>query len=110
MSILGSVEAASGLRQLHPVDLVWVAALDLRQQQGGHCAGHAAPEEDWPAAREHNVRERGKIHALQSTAGVPIFFASALKARLEMMAPALPDAADIPCAVERNRVGNTSAG
>lgn len=44
---------------------------------------------------------------LQRTAGVPIFFESVLKTSADIMAPALPDAADIPCAVARNRVGNT---
>ena len=33
-----------------------------------------------------------------------------LNASAEMMAPALPEAADTPCAVARNRVGKTSAG
>lgn len=50
------------------------------------------------------------IHILHSTFGVPIELVSALNPSEEMMAPALPDAADIPCADARNRVGKTSAG
>ena len=38
--------------------------------------------------------------ALQRTAGVPIFLASELKTRLEIMAPHFPEAALIPCAVD----------
>ena len=41
---------------------------------------------------------------------MPIVWLSWLNASAEMIAPALPDAAEIPCAVARNLVGKTSAG
>ena len=53
---------------------------------------------------------RGKGDALQSTAGVPMSLESELNASAEMIAPALPHAADMPCAEARKRVGKTSAG
>ena len=43
-------------------------------------------------------------------AGVPIFFDKELNAKAEIIAPAFPEAAEIPCAVARKRVGKTSAG
>lgn len=52
----------------------------------------------------------GKINVLQRTAGVPTLSDKELKARAEMMAPALPEAADMPCAEALKRVGKTSAG
>ena len=42
--------------------------------------------------------------------GVPTFFDNVLKTRAEMIAPALPEAALIPCANALKRVGKTSAG
>ena len=54
--------------------------------------------------------EKRTWHALQSTAGVPMSWLSWLNASAEMIAPALPHAADMPCAVARNLVGKTSAG
>jgi len=47
---------------------------------------------------------------LHRTAGVPILSVSVLKARAEMIAPALPQAAEIPWAKALYRVGKTSAG
>lgn len=47
---------------------------------------------------------------IQSTFGVPMLFVSELNTSAEMIAPAFPHAADIPCADARNFVGNTSAG
>ena len=41
---------------------------------------------------------------------MPISSLSWLNASAEMIAPALPHAADRPCAVARNLVGKTSAG
>ncbi len=41
---------------------------------------------------------------------MPIDFDRLLNASAEMMAPALPHAADMPCADARKRVGKTSAG
>ena len=41
---------------------------------------------------------------------MPILSVSELNASAEMIAPALPHAADMPCAVARNLVGKTSAG
>ena len=52
----------------------------------------------------------GDGDVLQRTAGVPIFFVRELNASAEMIAPALPHAADMPCADARKRVGKTSAG
>jgi hypothetical protein len=51
-----------------------------------------------------------KMNSLHRTLAVPSFWLRLLKARLEMIAPAFPDAAEIPCAVALNLVGNTSAG
>lgn len=51
--------------------------------------------------------ERDLLH---NTAGVPMSLLSLLNAKAEMMAPAFPAAAEIPCANARNRVGKTSAG
>ena len=47
---------------------------------------------------------------LQRTAGVPILDVNVLNASAEIMAPAFPLAAEIPCAEARYFVGNTSAG
>ena len=47
---------------------------------------------------------------LHRTAGIPILSVSVLKARAEMIAPALPQAAEIPWAKALYRVGKTSAG
>ena len=49
-------------------------------------------------------------YALQSTAGVPMRLLKLLNARAEMIAPALPLAAEIPWAVALNLVGKSSAG
>ena len=49
-------------------------------------------------------------YALQSTAGVPMSLDRLLNASAETIAPALPHAADMPCADARKRVGKTSAG
>lgn len=50
------------------------------------------------------------MNVLQRTAGVPMSLVRLLKAKAEMIAPAFPLAAEIPCAVARNLVGKTSAG
>lgn len=96
------------------VDDVRVAVAHLGEEEREARAGDAAPEEDCAdvsACERVDVgsgEERGDV--LQRTAGVPIFFVRLLKASAEMIAPALPHAADMPCADARNRVGNTSAG
>jgi len=46
-------------------------------------------------------------YAPHKTIGVPTFLLRVLKASAVMMAPALPDAAEIPWAVAQKRVGNT---
>ena len=102
---------------------VRVAVAHLRQEEGEPSAGDTAPEEDCRrSARQHHGDpdtgraqevcgpEKEERDALQRTAGVPIFFESELNASAEMIAPALPHAADIPCAEARKRVGKTSAG
>ena len=47
------------------------------------------------------------MNALQRTMGVPTFLLRVLNANAEMMAPALPAAAEIPWANARKRVGKT---
>jgi hypothetical protein len=62
---------------------------------------------------ENNERKREtqrKRDSLHNTAGVPTFLLNALNASAERIAPALPAAADNPCAEALNRVGKTSAG
>lgn len=49
-------------------------------------------------------------NVLHRTLGVPTDWLRVLKTRLEMIAPIFPLAAEIPCAVARYFVGNTSAG
>ena len=56
------------------------------------------------------ANRKNMVYALQRTAGVPMSLDRLLKARAEMIAPALPAAADMPCAEARKRVGKTSAG
>lgn len=55
------------------------------------------------------MEEHGGKYLLQSTAGVPMCSLRVLNTSAEMIAPAFPDAAEIPWAVARNRVGNTAA-
>ena len=59
--------------------------------------------------REGEGRGR-REDVLQRTEGVPMDLESELNASAEMIAPALPHAADMPCAEARKRVGKTSAG
>ena len=58
--------------------------------------------------RQKNFHEGSRTcYALHKIMGVPTFLLSVLKASADMMAPAFPDAAEIPWAVARKRVGNT---
>jgi hypothetical protein len=47
---------------------------------------------------------------MPSTAGNPIASVSCANEKAVTMAPAFPDAAAMPCAVPRTRVGKTSTG
>jgi hypothetical protein len=47
---------------------------------------------------------------MPKTPRIPIAFVTELKANVVSTAPAFPTAAEIPRAVKRTRVGNTSAG
>lgn len=62
------------------------------------------------AAHVRTQGERGQKGLLHSTAGVPMEAVSVLNTSAEMIAPAFPHAADIPCAKARYFVGKTSAG
>lgn len=89
-----------------------IASANLGEKECAERACDAASEEDWVKYRHVSVegKEREGNHSLHKIAGVPIFSASVLKASAEMIAPALPQAADMPCAKARKRVGKTSAG
>jgi hypothetical protein len=57
-----------------------------------------------------SAKKRRSVNSLQRTLAVPIDWLNELKASALMIAPALPAAAEIPCAKALNRVGKSSAG
>jgi hypothetical protein len=54
------------------------------------------------------IQNKQRKDILHRTAGVPMSLLSVLKARAEIIAPAFPEAAEMPCANARNLVGNTT--
>ena len=75
----------------------------IDNKKGGTSAIHST-------SRYKEGKDGGITNLLHKQAGVPIFLLSVLNANAEMIAPALPAAAEIPCANALNLVGNTSAG
>lgn len=73
------------------------------------CTGNTTTEKDWIQKSACKLGKKME-YALQSTAGVPMRLLKLLNARAEMIAPALPLAAEIPWAVALNLVGKSSAG
>lgn len=108
---MGLPPRGGSLLELLRVDEIGVAALDFWKELRERSACYAAPEEYYETIREHlfDTGEREE-DVLQRTAGVPMSLLSWLNASAEMIAPALPAAADMPCAAARNFVGKTSAG
>ena len=99
-------------RQLLREYNVWVPALDFgeKESEAGSC--DTAAEEDYIAKEDEFIAGwvMIRLHLLHRTAGVPMDSLSWLKASAEMIAPALPAAADMPWAAALYFVGNTSAG
>lgn len=103
--------ARARLLELLRVDDVGVEAARLGEELREDRAGDAAADEDYNGGGQHrNGTGDRRGYVLQRTAGVPIVSVSWLNASAEMIAPALPHAALMPCAAALNFVGKTSAG
>lgn len=109
---MGLPPRGGSLLELLRVDEIGVAALDFWKELRERSACYAAPEEYYRGGHVNIclIPVKGEKDVLQRTAGVPMSLLSWLNASAEMIAPALPAAADMPCAAARNFVGKTSAG
>lgn len=76
---------------------VWITALDFREQEREAGSCDTAAKENYKKHQDaKDVMKTDMGHLLHKTTGVPTFSESALKASAEIMAPAFPDAAEIP--------------
>ena len=81
---------------------VGVASAHFGKEETTYSSGEAARKEDCSFIECYQkARWTGVEDSLHRTAGVPILLVRALNAEAEMIAPALPDAAEIPCAKAR---------
>jgi len=93
---------------------IWIASTHFRKQQTEHSPGNAAAKEDCSLdsamISRHQEGQSSIGNSLQRMAGMPTLLDRVLKADADMIAPAFPDAAEMPCANARYRVGKSSAG